>query len=139
MAETDSAHRTRYMARALGLFLLVFGAGVALRATSLYLLVPSFFQDAALTLVTAVFAMALGAAMIAAHNRWNSLAAIVVSVFGWVTFIRGAVLLFAPELIAQIASHIARIQIFPVIAGLVAALIGAWLCFVGWFAKGHES
>lgn len=132
---TDPADRTRYMARALGLFLLVFGVGVAMRPTTLFLLIPAFFQDGALVFVTAVFGMALGAAMIAAHNRWNSLPAIIISLFGWVTFIRSAVILIAPAFVAAIAANVARTQILPAVAGLVAALIGAYLIFVGWFAK----
>jgi hypothetical protein len=81
MTDTDPANRTRYMARALGLFLLVFGIDVAMRATTLYLLIPAFFQDGALVFVTAAFGMAIGAAMVAAHNRWNNLPAIIVSLF----------------------------------------------------------
>jgi hypothetical protein len=135
MTDTDPANRTRYMARALGLFLLVFGIGGAMRATMLYLLIPAFFQDGALVFVTAAFGMAIGAAMVAAHNRWNTLPAIIVSLFGWVTFIRSAILMIAPTFVAAIAANVARTQILPVIAGLVAALIGAYLIFVGWFAK----
>ena len=132
---TDPDNRTRYMARALGLFLLVFGIGVAMRAATLYLLIPAFFQDGALVFVTAVFGMALGAAMIAAHNRWSTLPAIIVSLFGWITFIRSAIILIAPVIVASIAANVARIQIFPVIAGLIAALMGAYLIFYGWFSK----
>jgi hypothetical protein len=136
---TDTADRTRYMARALGLFLLVFGIGVALRATTLYLLIPAFFSDGALVFVTAVFGMALGAAMVAAHNRWSSVPAIIISAFGWITFIRSALILIAPAIVATIAANAARIQILPVIAGLIAALIGAYLIFVGWFSKQSAS
>lgn len=132
---TDPDNRTLYMARALGLFLLVFGIGVALRATTLYLLIPAFFQDGALVFVTAIFGMAVGAAMVAAHNRWNSLPAIIVSLFGWITFIRSAVILIAPTIVASIAANAAHVQIVPTVAGLIAALIGAYLTFVGWFSK----
>jgi hypothetical protein len=135
MTETESANPTRYMARALGLFLLVFGIAVAMRTTTLYMLIPAFFQDGALVFVTAVFGMALGAAMVAAHNRWNSLAAIIISLFGWVTFIRSALILIAPALVASIATNAARTEILPLVAGLIAALIGAYLIFVGWFSK----
>jgi hypothetical protein len=136
MTDTTAADRTRYMARALGLFLLVFGIGVATRATTLDLLLPTFFQDGALSFVTAVFGMAVGAAMIAAHNRWNGAAAIIISLFGWATFIRSAVLLLVPTLVASVAVNAVRIEILPMVAGLIAALIGVYLIFVGWFAKG---
>jgi hypothetical protein len=135
MTDTESANRTRYMARAVGLFLLVFGVVVVVRSTTLYLLIPAFFQDGALVFVTGVLGMALGAAMIAAHNRWNSLPAIIISAFGWITFIRSALIVIAPAVVASIAANAARIQILPVIAGLGAALIGSYLIFVGWFSR----
>ncbi len=128
--------RTRYMARAIGLFLLVFGIGIGLKASVLYLLIPAFFQDGALVFVTAAFGMALGAAMIAAHNRWSGgTAALVITLFSWVTFIRSAALLVAPTLVAAIATNVARTQILPLLFGVIAALIGAWLTYVGWFAR----
>src|SRR5690348_16830057 len=131
MDDQASADRTRYMARALGLFLLVFGIGAALRADTLQLLIPAFFQDGALVFVTAVFGMAAGAAMVAAHNRWSGgLAALFITIFGWVTFLRSALLLLAPPVLAAIATNVARTEILPLIAGIVAALIGAWLIFV---------
>jgi hypothetical protein len=127
------------MARALGLFLVVFGIGVATRATTLDLLLPAFFQDGALVFVTAVFGMAVGAAMIAAHNRWSGAAAIIVSLFGWATFLRSALLLLAPTIVASIAVNVLHIEILPLVAGLIAAIIGAYLIFVGWFAKGPST
>jgi hypothetical protein len=134
MSEQQAA-MTRGFAKGLGLFFIVFGIVVAMRSTSLYLLIPAFFQDGALVFVTGVFGIGVGAAMIAGHHHWNSLPAIVISLFGWVTLIRSAAILVAPALISSIATSISHIAIFPMIAGLVAALVGVWLSFVGWFSK----
>ena len=135
----SQANMTRGFAKGLGIFFIVFGIVVAMRSTSLYLLIPAFFQDGALLFVTGVFGVGVGAAMIAAHHHWNSLAAFVISLFGWVTLIRSAALLVAPGIISSIAANVSHIAIFPMIAGAVAALVGIWLSFVGWFAKGSNA
>lgn len=133
MSEQQTA-MTRGFAKGLGLFLIVFGIGVALKADILWALVPAFIQDGPLLFVTAVFGIAIGCAMVAAHHHWSSLAAILISFFGWVTLIRSAILLFAPQIISQLASVAMHIPGIPMIPAAVATLIGVYLTYVGWFA-----
>jgi hypothetical protein len=127
--------RTRLMARIVGPFLLVFGAAVALRANTLPALVPALMQDAPLLFVTGFVTLAIGLVMIAAHNLWNGPAAIAISILGWLTTVRGALFLLAPNVVTTIAGDALRSQTPALAAGVVMALIGAWLAFVGWFAK----
>lgn len=129
------AKTTRGFARGLGLFLVVFGIGIAMRAPTIWALLPSFFQDGALVFVTAGFGLGIGCAMVAAHHHLGSLAAIIVTLFGWITLIRSAVLLAAPQLISQFASTAMQIPGLPLIPAAIATLIGAYLCFVGWFSQ----
>src|SRR5262245_59067219 len=77
--------RTRSMARIIGPFLLILGAAIALRAETLPMLLPAFTQDAPLPFVTGLVTLAIGLVMIAAHNWWNSPAAIAISTLGWLT------------------------------------------------------
>jgi hypothetical protein len=123
--------RTRLMARIVGPFLLILGAAVALRAQTMPLLAPALMQDAPLVFVTGFVTLAIGLVMIEAHNWWNSLAAIVISLFGWLTAVRGAVLLLAPDIAATIAGNALQSPTPALIAGVVMALLGVWLAFVG--------
>lgn len=134
MTETEAA-RTRGIARALGPFLIIFGAAVALRATDMPLFLPAFFSDAILVFVTGAFTLALGLALLAAHRHMSSLAAIIVTVFAVVTAARGALLLIAPSLIASLAGNIVRVPGVVLIPAFVAMAIGVYLAFIGWFAK----
>ena len=126
---------TQLMARIVGPFLLILGIGVALRGPTLYLFIPAFFQDGPLVFVTAAFGLALGCVMVAAHHKWDSPAAIVITLVGWITLIRSTLLLLTPVLVATIAANAARIIPLPIVAGIVAALVGVWLTFVGWSAR----
>ena len=131
----QQAATTRGFAKGLGIFLILFGLGIAMRADILWALVPSFIQDGPLLFVTAVFGIAIGCAMVAAHHHFNSLAAFLITFFGWVTLIRSAILLFAPQIISQLASMAMHIPGIPLIPAAIAVLIGIYLTFIGWFAK----
>jgi hypothetical protein len=129
--------RTRLMARIVGPFLLVLGASVALRMQTLPALLLAFVEDAPLLFVAGFVTLAIGLVMVAAHNWWNTPAAIVISILGWLTTVRGAVLLLAPDVVTTLAGN-AMQSPSPAIgigAGAVMALIGLWLAFVGWLSK----
>lgn len=133
MSEQQAA-TTRGFAKALGIFLILFGLGIAARADTLWALVPSFIQDGPLLFVTAVFGIAIGCAMVAAHHHFNTLAALLITLFGWITLIRSAILLFAPQIISQVASMAMHIPGIPLIPAALAVMIGVYLTYVGWFA-----
>ncbi|MFZ2028916.1 MAG: hypothetical protein WAU68_01290 [Vitreimonas sp.] len=133
MTEQQAA-LTRGFAKGLGIFLILFGLGIAVRGDILFMLVPAFMQDGPLVFVTAVFGLGIGCAMVAAHHHFNSLAALLITVFGWITLIRSAILLFAPQIVSQVASVAMRIPGIPLIPAAIAVLIGIYLTYVGWFA-----
>ena len=126
---------TQTMARILGPFVAIIGCAVALRAKALTVIVPGFLDDAPLVLITGAFTLALGLIMIAAHQRWNSAPAIIISVIGWVTAVRGALLLLAGEFVGTIASYVVVAAGAITAVGVVATVLGLWLVFMGWFTK----
>lgn len=126
---------TQTMARILGPFVAVIGGAVALRADAMTAIVPAFLGDAPLVLITGAFTLALGLVMVAAHQRWNNAAAIVISVLGWLTALRGAVLLLAGDFVGTIAPYVVNAVGALAAVGVATALLGLWLTFVGWFAK----
>jgi hypothetical protein len=131
----EQSAMTRGFARALGPFLIILAAATAARSTEMGAIASGFFQDGPLALVTGAFTLGLGCAMLAAHHHFNSLAAVVVTVFGIVTALRGVVLLISPRSLAPLAEHLIAQPGVILIPVTIAFLIGAYLSFVGWFAK----
>ena len=133
---TEQQHATtRGFARAIGPFLILFSAAIAARAADMSMLATGFFQDGPLALVTGAFTLAIGCAMLAAHHHFGSLPAIIVTIFSVVTMLRGMVVLISPQIIAPAADHLAVQPNVIFIPAAIAALIGAYLTFAGWFAK----
>lgn len=126
---------TRGFAKALGPFLILFGAAVAARWSEMGLLAAGFFQDGPLALVTGAFTLGIGCAMLAAHHHFNSPPAIIVSLFGAVTTVRGLVLLIAPTFLAPAAAHLTAEPGIILVPAALAVLLGLYLTFAGWVAK----
>jgi uncharacterized protein YjeT (DUF2065 family) len=72
--------------------------------------------------------------IIAFHQYWSSVAAVMISLFGWILALRGVVLMAAPELYERAAMSMGTISRVRLIFGALVA-IGLYLTYVGWLAK----
>jgi hypothetical protein len=99
----------------------------------------AFFENAALVWVTGCMMLLGGLLIIAHHQYWSSLAAILISLLGWFVALRGVTLLAAPQLFERAAA--AALNMTPIMQlGFGAlVLIGLWLTFVGWIANPRRS
>jgi hypothetical protein len=134
MTETQAA-TTRFCARVVGPLMVIVGAVVIARAGDLVMLIPAILQDGPLTFITGVFTLICGVVLIAAHHHWNSAPAIAISLLAVLTIVRGVTLLFAPSVLTGLVHQFLNLGPGAIVAGIVALLVGAWLSFVGWFAK----
>jgi hypothetical protein len=133
-AAPEASARTRAFARVIGPFLVITPTIVAIRAPNMATMVTAFFANEALVWMTGGLLLFGGLLIIAHHQYWSGLAAILISLFGWYLALRGLVLLAAPQLIANGAA--AALNWAPVVqAGFgLLALIGLWLTYAGWIA-----
>ena len=126
---------TLIAARILGPLLVAAGAVMLFEQSRLLAMVAAAVADDGILLLAGFLALTFGLVILAFHRRWGSLTQILVSLLGVVGLIRGAALLFAPEIVRNVAQDLtASSSILPV-AGAIVALIGFWLAFVGWFTK----
>jgi len=135
MMTEQEAQRTGLLARALGPFLLLLALTIFMRYETITLVIPTFARDGTLILVTGVVTLFTGCLMFAAHHHFKTSAAIAISLLALIFIIRGATLALIPDLVIGVATQIARMPIVFLGFTTVFAVIGAWLTFVGWFAK----
>ncbi len=134
-ATPEARARTRAFARVIGPFLVIVLAIIAVRAPSVGTILPAFFGNAALVWITGAMMLLGGLLIIAHHQYWSSLAAILISLFGWFVALRGLTLLAAPQLIKSGAAVATNMMPIVQIGFGLLMLIGLWLTFVGWIAK----
>jgi hypothetical protein len=134
MTETQAA-TTRFCARVIGALMLIIGAVVIVRFDDLAQMMPGILRDEPLSFVIGIFTLIVGLILLVAHHHWSSPTAIVVSLIGALTILRGLILMLAPGFAAGIADRMAQAAPGAWIAGGVAVLIGLWLTYAGWLAK----
>jgi hypothetical protein len=135
---TDRSQRTRSFARVLGPFIAVVPAIVAIRAGSIGSQLSSFSKDPMWPWVLGALLFFAGLFVVAFHQYWRSIAAVIISLFGWFLLLRGLTLLAAPQLIINAATSATQTSssagVVRVGFGLIA-LCGVYLAYVGWVKR----
>jgi hypothetical protein len=124
--------RTRSFARVLGPFLTILAVVVVLRASEMPAILDEFTASSVWPFVTGAFILVGGIAIVAFHQLWRGVAAVIVSVLGWLLAIRGVLLLAFPTLVDSLADRlIGAVGLWSGMC-MVLALIGIYLTYVGW-------
>lgn len=134
-ATPEARARTGAFARVIGPYLVIVPAIIAVRVTNIGTTLAAFFENQALVLITGSFLLFGGLLIIAHHQYWSGLSAILISLFGWFLALRGLVLMAAPQLIARAAAAAMNMMPIAQIGCGFLVLIGLWLTYVGWIAK----
>ncbi len=124
--------RTLFLARLIGLFLIVVSLAMLVQKQGLALAITALVHDRAALLVIAMIGLAGGLAMVLAHNVWSGGALpVIVTMIGWLLALRNALVLFLPAeaLLALFdAFHVER---FYYLYAVIDLLIGVYLTWAG--------
>jgi uncharacterized protein YjeT (DUF2065 family) len=93
-----------------------------------------FFKSELFLWFAGALLLFVGLLIIAFHQCWSSLAAVMISLFGWILALRGMVLMAAPQLYERAATSMDAIPLVRLIFGVLVA-IGFYLTYVGWLAE----
>ena len=117
---------TIQLARIYGIIALTAALAALLAPKRMSLVIADFERSPAAAFLGALSALILGLIMVVMHNLWTDIAAILVSLFGWIVLIKGILLLAVPDgllrFAAAAASSPARIRLWGVVA-LVLAIV----------------
>lgn len=138
MSQSDPAQiRTRMFARAFGPFFLIVPSIIAVRASSqMPVLLHEFSSDPMWQWELGALLLMWGSVIIAFHQYWRSVAAVLVSLLGWFLAIRGMLILAIPDVYDSAGATLEQHAIGWVrIIFAALALVGLYLTYVGWIAK----
>jgi hypothetical protein len=124
--------RTRMFSRVLGPFLVIVDITAIARASEMQELLSQFEADSLWTWVTGAFILVFGLVIVAAHQYWRGVAAIIVSVLGWLVTLRGVLLLAFPKIFVSAANAMIGAHGWWMALCAAAALAGLYLTYVGW-------
>lgn len=137
MSQSDPSQiRTRMFARAFGPFFAIIPSIVAMRASSqMPVLFHEFASDPMWQWVLGAILLMWGSCIIAFHQYWRSVAAVLVSLLGWFLAVRGVFILAVPD-VYDSAGNALEQNAMPVVRAIFVgiALVGFYLTYVGWIA-----
>jgi hypothetical protein len=133
-ATRESQARTRSFARVIGPWLAIVPGIIVLRASGMGAFASEFFKNGLFVWFAGALLLFGGLLIIAFHQYWSSVAAIMISLFGWILALRGLVLMAAPNLYERATMSMDAIPIVRLVFGVLVA-IGLYLTYVGWLAK----
>jgi hypothetical protein len=131
----ESLKRTRAFARVIGPFVTLATAIVAIRLPDLTGLVNDLFAHAVLPWILGAMMLVCGLVVIAFHQYWSSIAAVLISLFGWFVALSGLALMAFPSAIqagADATTTSSGLLIAARIFFGLLTMMGLWLAFVGW-------
>jgi vacuolar-type H+-ATPase subunit I/STV1 len=101
--------------------------------------VTSLFNSPAVMLLTGIIGVAVGLAMILAHNIWKGGAlSVMVTIVGWLSLIKGLMMLLLPPGVeAEIILSWVRCPLCFYLCMTPSFLIGVYLTYEGFKSKTH--
>jgi hypothetical protein len=122
------------VARVIGPWLALAPGIIVVRTPDMGVLATALFENALFVWFAGALLLFSGLMIIAFHQYWSSVAAVMISLFGWFLALRGLALMAAPQLIERAAA--ASMDALPLVRTTFGALVlvGLYLTSVGWIA-----
>jgi hypothetical protein len=129
---SPQSQATRLFARVLGPYLVIAMAVYVTQSPDLPTLLDSLDANPMLPWVTGAFTLITGLVIVALHQEWGNPAAIIISVIGWLTTLKGVVLMGFPGIYGSLAHSMTNPTALIVTQAVVIGAIGLYLTYVGW-------
>ncbi|CAM3719835.1 membrane protein [Smaragdicoccus niigatensis] len=124
--------RTRMFARVIGPYLVLVMAVAIARFSDLRNLISQFTADSSLTWFGGAFVLLAGLIVIALHTSWRGAPAIIVSLMGWSTALKGLALMAFPASYFDFAKSFVDATPVWIATYVLVGVIGLYLTYVGW-------
>jgi|SRR6476469_6734751 hypothetical protein len=121
-----------FIARLIGPVMLVVGLAVLANPAGFREMAEEFMASRALMFLSGFILMPVGLAIVLTHNVWTADWRVLITIFGWLNTIGGALRLFGPLFVVRAGHAILRQPHFASIAGAVWIALGLLFCFFGY-------
>jgi hypothetical protein len=120
-----------FVARLIGPVMLVIGLAVLANQRAFREMADEFLRSRALLFLSGLLIMPVGLAIVLTHNIWAADGRVMITLFGWVNLIGGAVRLCAPEYVMQTGRAMLKRPHFITIAAAFWIVAGLLFCLFG--------
>lgn len=127
-----------FLAKAFGLYLIIISASMMLNVKRMKSIIADYFASPALLLLGGAIALILGILLILTHNIWKLDWRLIITLLAWLTFIKGFMYVVFPLQTSKMMAKFTQVMRNPIRYNIIFAiyfLVGAVLCYVGFFLK----
>jgi hypothetical protein len=120
-----------FLARLIGPVMLLIGIAVLVNQHEFRDMAEEFLASRALLFLSGLLIMPAGVAIVLTHNVWSADWRVLITLFGWLNVIGGAVRLLAPDQVMQTGRAMLRRPGFVTIAAAIWIALGLLFCLFG--------
>jgi len=122
-----------FLAKLIGPVCLVIGLALFVNGTGLRVLLFEFIDSPALIFLSGIITMVAGLAIVLIHNVWAADWRVVITLFGWLATIGGAIRIVVPQQTIDLGRvMLTNFYTVPIVMGFYL-VIGALLTYFGYF------
>jgi hypothetical protein len=112
---------------------MIVGVGMLANRQAYERLIGDFLKNAALLYLGGIFALVVGLLIVLTHNVWKGGWPAVITVFGWISIVKGAWLLVFPDTAPGVIKAYQKRSPFLLAQAAILILIGLGLTIFGYF------
>jgi hypothetical protein len=120
-----------FLARLIGPVMLVIGLAVFANQRGFRDMAEEFMASRALMFLSGFLLMPVGTAIVLTHNIWTADWRVLITIFGWLNVVGGALRLFAPPFLVKTGKAMLKQPYFTSIAAAIWVVLGLLFCFFG--------
>ena len=121
-----------FIARLIGPVMLVIGLAVFANPRGFREMAEEFMASRALMFLSGLLIMPAGLAIVLTHNVWTADWRVLITIFGWLNVIGGALRLFGPQFVVKAGHAMLNKPYFTSIAAAIWVVLGLLFCFFGY-------
>jgi hypothetical protein len=121
-----------FLARLIGPVMLVVGLAVFANPRGFRGMSEEFLASRALMFLGGLIIMPVGLAIVLTHNVWTMDWRVLITLFGWLTTIGGALRLFGPLFVVKVGHAVLNWPHFTSVAAAIWVVLGLLFCFFGY-------
>ncbi len=120
-----------FLAKLFSLTFIVAGIGMMLNQKYYMEMAKSVAKNEGVLTVGGFLSLVMGLAIIQTHNIWSAEWPVIITLLGWISVVKGIVLLVAPGLMSDLVGSFKKKSQVVLLKGLVMSLLGLFLAFQG--------
>jgi hypothetical protein len=121
-----------FLARLIGPVMLVIGLEVFANQRGFREMAEEFMASRALMFLAGLVIMPAGLAIVLTHNVWTADWRVLITIFGWLNVVGGAIRLFEPPFLIKTGRAMLKQPWFTPVAAGIWVILGLLFCFFGY-------